>query len=193
MVYTLDEHRHRFAAWSAARAASASTVCRFKAALGVDLIDEIGLPAMARSWDTMPAPEYFNSIHRDLRHRLVRRAPDVLGDGLHRRFTHGVAAKLINVYLKTACIGALPADHPQPESRYRDKLNAIHPPIDRDLLTALKAHRVGGLDPLWARLNKVGWSSFDSEQYEHAIHAIRDVTDGVLWRIEQFRAGQRHS
>lgn len=186
MQYTLDEHRHRFAAWCATRAASSSRVCRFKTAVGTRLIAETDLKAMARSWDTMPEPQYFNSVHRSLRHQMVRLAPDVLGSGPSKQFTHGIAAKLINVYLKAACVGQMPASRPFPGGRHDDKLNAVHPPIDRTLLTALGKHSVGGLGPFWVSFNKIGWSRFDSDQYEHVIRAVREVTNGALWRIERF-------
>lgn len=186
MHYTLDEHRHRFAAWCATRAASSSRLCRFKTADGARLISGTELEVMARSWDAMPEPEYFNSVHRSLRCQMVRLAPEVIGDGPSKQFTHGVAAQLINVYLKAACVGPMPANREAPGGMRDDKLNAVHPPIGRGLLTALERHNVGGLRPIWASLNRTGWSKFDSKQYEHVIQAVREVTNGALWRIEGF-------
>jgi hypothetical protein len=45
------------------------------------------------------------------------------------RFTHGIAAKLVNVYLKSVFVCGGRHDHP--------RVRALHPPIDSLLLDAL--------------------------------------------------------
>jgi len=72
---------------------------------------------------------------------------------------------------------------------HQQKLNAIHPPIDRVLLTALKQGKIGGKISAWNDHLQIGWSSFTSPQYEAVISAVRQVVGHELWRIEEYWAG----
>jgi hypothetical protein len=99
-------------------------------------------------------------------------------------FTHGIAAKLINIYLKGIFVCGGHAAHPNVE--------AIHPPIDSLLLEELYKNNVGGLKKEWTIARKIRWSKFDSNQYEYVINLIRMTSNGSpLWKIESFWCGHQ--
>jgi hypothetical protein len=54
--YTITEHRHRYAAWAASRAAGVSPLCRFTISVGQRVIDKSGLKSIALSIDNLPRP-----------------------------------------------------------------------------------------------------------------------------------------
>lgn len=173
MEYTFNVHRHRFAAWCASTASSASRKCRFSVQLGVKLIEQVGLP----DWlDNFPSPEIFDAEHARMRGRLVQCASTA---SLCGAFSQGIAAKMINCYLKSAFIG------------HEQELNYIHPPIDRILIEALRKTDAGAPGSLiWAEINRNGgWSSMTSELYEDAIARIKQLRPRALWAIEEYWIG----
>jgi len=93
-------------------------------------------------------------------------------------FTHGIAAKLINLYLKAKFTCGGYADHPH--------VAALHPPIDSLLLKAFNRSR-SPKDRL-----PVNWSTFDSKTYQQAIGALRLGRKGLpLWTAESLWQGHR--
>lgn len=171
--YTLPEHMHRFGAWAASRAASV-VGCRFSVLQGKQLLEGTGLQRMALAPDALPEPKSFMAEHRSWRSCMIELAA---GEGL--AFSHGVAAKLINVYLKATVLATGHADHP--------KVAALHPPIDALLLNELRRANFGGNAELWREAARTRWSKFDSEQYEAVIDDIRrGLPAGAgLWRVEE--------
>ncbi|QRM35456.1 hypothetical protein [Microvirga sp. VF16] len=190
--YSFSLHSHRFAAWCAATAASASKKCRFSVLAGVKLIEQSGLSQMAAGWNMLPDPEEFDAYHRGMRERLVALAPFIVGSGPCREFTHGVAAKLINCYLKPLYVVGPSDPQAMPEAQ-QEKLNAVHPPIDRLLLTSLIAADTGPRRVIWRKAKETGWSTFSSADYEAVIEAVRDFTSGELWKIERHWSGYQSS
>lgn len=177
-MYDICEHKHRFATWAAARAAS-SKGCRFSVRQARDLIDEVRyqqlkLRDMLANADTLPSPEKFDQAHAEWRGQ-VRQAAN--GHGIE--MTHGVAAKLLNVYLKAAFVCGGEHDHP--------RVKVIHPPIDRLLLNGLATSPESKKD--WRRFHP--WTGLDSQRYEELIGCIRDaLPEGqALWRIEEHWRG----
>jgi hypothetical protein len=169
--YDIYEHKHRFAAWAAARAAASSPNCRFSVEKGRKLLEAIGFRNLIRNLDNLPNPRMFDKRHRAWRKRILLLArkkgtkTEVLG------MTHGVAAKLINVYLKAIFVCSGHHD----EQRVR----VLHPPIDRLLLGNLGWRKIGS------------WSKFDSETYERVIDCMRErIGRGEsLWKIEEHWQG----
>jgi hypothetical protein len=93
-------------------------------------------------------------------------------------FTHGIAAKLINLYLKAKFTCGGYADHP--------RVAALHPPIDSLLLKAFNRTK-SPTDRL-----PVHWSTFDSQTYQEAIEALREAHKGLpLWTSESLWQGHR--
>lgn len=176
MPYTIDEHRHRFSAWAASRAATVNG-CRFKVEQGKALIESAGLNTLLASPDLLPSTDEFDGCHEEWRNRIIRAA-----QGYDLPFTHGVAAKLINIYFKSAFICGGHHEH--------ERVRSLHPPIDSVLLEELAVQNIGGLQKAWKLAGKIRWSKFDSGQYETVIQNIRKALTGrPLWEVEQFWRG----
>ncbi len=182
--YTIEEHRHRFACWAASRAASVSSVCRFRVEEGVKILEGCGFKP-----NTFALPEYdkFDYEHEKWCNKAwnlvnsdevtdTEKKVKVAGE-----FTYGVAAKLINCYLKARFVcGSNPEDL---------RVKAIHPPIDSLLLKEMKSKfpDIEGVKDL-----KITWSNFDENDYKKAITVIRKITkDEPLWKIEYYWQGFR--
>jgi hypothetical protein len=97
-------------------------------------------------------------------------------------FTHGVAAKLINMYLKTIFVCGGHNSH--------ENVISLHPPIDAVLLKSLRTQDVGGFKEQWKQAEKVKWSKFSSDNYESVIGNIKKaMNDKPLWFIEEYWQG----
>jgi len=123
------------------------------------------------------------------------RLPKVQGiDAGHRRWrksikaqagTHGVsisdgvAAKIINVYLKSRLVCGGYHNHP--------RVRALHPPIDSILLDTLGSID-SGIQGCMDKMGRPAWSKFTSGQYETMIKALRIYarrSAKALWEIEE--------
>jgi len=184
IAYTEQEHRHRYASWCASTAASRSPLCRFKVKQGKELIGQSGLQKWGENWSKLPSKKTFDDEHKEMRDELVNNSKAIGIKG----FTHGVAAKLINVYLKTIYQTSPCKLSPAEEG----KKNALHPPVDDVLMQALikkyKEEGNKGAEESWRGLRSARWSKFGSGQYEKAIKLVREETD-ELWKIEEYFKG----
>jgi len=177
MTYNIEEHKHRYAAWAASRAASTKT-CRFNVLQGKQIIEAVGLDKLLSDPSKLPTPARIDATHREWRESAIRAATskDLTG------FSHGVAAKLVNVYLKGGFVCGGCEAHAN--------VAALHPPIDSLLLDELYTRDVGGLREEWATARQLRWSKFTSEQYEAVIAAIRTAMAGTaLWHVESYWRG----
>jgi hypothetical protein len=176
MNYSIEDHKHRFAAWAAARAAAVKGY-RFSVLRGNKVIEAVGLPDLLSAPARLPRPSEMSEAHREWRARAIASARS-----LNLDFSHGVAAKLINVYLKSGftCAGL----------HQDERVRSLHPPIDRLLLAELKKANVGGFRAEWGSALAVGWSNFDSIQYEKVIDCVKKSTfpDG-MWTVEAYWRG----
>lgn len=176
--FQIAHHHHLFAAWAACRAASVIN-CRFKVSQGRDTLEKSGLSHHLATPDQLPHPSDVDSWHRDRRVQAVKVAKkfDII-------LTHGVAAKLINIYLK--CFFVCGGHHAH------EQIHALHPPIDDEILRALIAGDVGGYKAEWRQARKWRWSKFTSDQYELVIGLIRESLNGrPLWTIEEHWKGNQ--
>src|SRR5271167_3585902 len=98
MVYSIHEHKHRFSAWAASRAASVKN-CRFSVENGKEIIECAGLQQLLVGPEFLPEPQKVDATHFDWRVAIISAAK-----GKRLKFSHGVAAKLINVYLKAGVV-----------------------------------------------------------------------------------------
>lgn len=177
-AYSIAEHNHRFAAWAAATAARASKLCRFNVKQGVNILEGSGFTADF-SVDHLPIPALTDQSHRQWRKTVIDVAQ---AQGLD--FTHGVAAKLINCYLKGRFVCAGYHEH--------ERVQPLHPPIDSVLLKGLAARNVGGYSDDWQRFDAWRWSKYSSEQYEDVLALIRQAMPaGPLWKIELYWQGHQ--
>jgi hypothetical protein len=176
--YTIETHHHRFAAWAAATAARASKLCRFSVKQGFQIIDSIGFGPDFSFPNNLPHPSRFDMIHGTWREKAIYEAKNLKING----FTHGVAAKLINCYLKARFVCG---------PNFNDlNTQLIHPPIDRVLLESLERIDFGGQKAKWKSLKTRGWSNFNSGEYQEAIQILKkSMGHKELWRIEEFWRG----
>ncbi len=176
-MYTIIEHKHRFAAWASGRAANVKG-CRFTVEQGKEIIEKSGLNKIATTIENLPNPDMFDENHREWRKSVINTA-----NNLNISFTHGVAAKLINIYFKSIFVCG---------NQYEDpRVQVIHPPIDSVLLASLYKENIGGLKKDWKIAREAKWSKFNSNQYEDVISAIKQaLPKGVgLWQIEYYWQG----
>jgi hypothetical protein len=173
MQYNINIHKHNFAVWSAATAARASSKCRFKVSQGKAILEKTGFTAKF-TLKNIPSVEKFDEAHRTWRNKVINESKK-----LNLNFSHGVAAKIINCYLKVRFVCS--------ENVGSKKINCIHPPIDSLLLKELARIKFGqnnGKD--WRMFNRLRWSKFNSKQYESVIAAIKnELKEKPLWLIEQ--------
>lgn len=178
MPYGISDHKHRYAAWAAGRASATSSLCRFEVNQAKEILEDIGLDELLSNPDRLPPVAEIDVTHRAWRTAALASAARLRIGG----FTHGVAAKLINVYAKGVLVCAGHHDHP--------KVVALHPPIDSVLLDALYANSQGDLKAAWGRARRARWSKFTSEQYEDVIAAVRQkMGNRPLWEIEEHWQG----
>ena len=174
--FKIENHKHKFAVWAAGRAASV-TGQRFKVKLAKDLIDAIELKRYIDRPDALP--DNFDEEHHVWCKKLIAQSD--------KKISYGVAAKLINVYLKTILVCGGYNEH--------EKVKMIHPPIDRLLFKGLAKCNVGDLKGYWKQhLEKgKGWSQFDEEAYKQVIGKIKECTasDSGLYTIEHFWVGHQ--
>ena len=177
MPYSITDHKHRYCAWAASRAASTKT-CRFNVLQGKSIIEDVGLDKLLQGPHQLPAPNMIDNYHRDWRQTAMTSAAGMKLVG----FSHGVAAKLINVYLKGAFVCGGHASDPS--------VAALHSPIDALLLDALYEANIGQQNEAWAEARRLRWSKLDSDEYERVISAIRTAMSGrPLWEVEEHWRG----
>ena len=134
MAYSIHQHCHNFSAWAASRPASV-VGCRFRVEQGRVLLESIGFVPELDNPEKLPSPNLVDTIHRKWRQRIIHQA-----NKLAIPMTHGVAAKLINVYMKSRFVcGGYSKDF---------RVQALHPPIDGLLLASLAKDNYGGLGQL---------------------------------------------
>lgn len=175
MSYTAGLHQHRLASWAAATAASASSLCRFTVQAGVNILEKAGFNELLSLKD-LPGITDIDAAHKKWRSAVMNAASM---EGI--TFTDGIAAKLINCYLKVRFVCGPDADKPH--------VRALHPPIDRILLDGLARRNVGGFQEKWKQANRWAWSKFTSDQYQEVIDHVRLVVGDEMWKIEEYWQG----
>ncbi len=178
MPYTIEDHKHRFAAWAAGSAASVKG-CRFSVMQAKTILETAGLKLLLGNPDNLPLSDQTDIHHRGWRDNVIQAAQ---AQGL--AFTHGIAAKLINIYFKAGFVCGGYHNH--------ERVCSLHPPIDSLLLDELAARNVGGFRRVWNEARKIRWSNFNSEQYETVIGKIREaMLNNALWEVERYWRGYR--
>lgn len=170
-TYTIDDHRHNFAAWASARAVTRGFTT---VAVLIGALESCGVAAFVRA-------QQFDGIQRaDFDQMHARWCEAVLNKWAAREVpgrSYGRAAKLIAVYLKTMIVVG-------PHSA-TDLARVAHPPIDRILLQNA-ARTIGGEhSSAWRTTN---WTQLDREAYCRLIDQLRaTMREGEpFWRLEQY-------
>lgn len=193
MPYDIDEHRYRFAVWAAGRAYARgkdSSGCTVE--MAKSLIDASGLGEIRTLRDLPVEPSeidqwVFSWITRVRWAARGRHVPNSSGKkavSTKLIFSYGRAQKLVNVYLKSmiVCAGN--------ESDARVKF--LHPPIDRELLAALKKvkplHEAQKYLQLFTDADRLehSWTKFRKCDYVAYLNAIKQFQGSEpLWAVEE--------
>jgi hypothetical protein len=167
--YTIENHIHRFAVWTAARAASTSRLSNAEVLFIIDKInlrEEINM--LCNSTDL-----------NDMKYRIwlreqVKKICEIvsISDWIKfkkDKFCFGLGAKIISIYIKTVEI--IP-------TRGLSLLSRVaHPPIDSVLLKNINKKYNLNLD--------TAWSTFSWETYETVIDQVFEkYGSNPKWKIE---------
>lgn len=181
MTYTIEEHRHRFAGWSAARAAQRGMIGGDNTVL-LQAIEGCGVrEAVHPPVEWSPDAAEFDRAHAGWCRHIVASLRE---RGLpHHTATFGRAAKLVAIYLKSMVVLA---------GRHETSLGRmLHPPIDNILLTSLAEDDDANFREesrqLWRRTR---WTKLDETGYAQIIQSLRaERLDDPFWGIERYWIG----
>ena len=122
-------------------------------------------------------PKTFDRWHDDKCNKIMVAASNIKC----KFFTYGVAAKILNCYLKAIYINEL------------DRYFFLHPPVDRLLLTQLSEVGKSDFFRRYKHFAAKGWSKFDKDDYQSVIEMIKAqlFPDNNLWKIEKHWKGFR--
>lgn len=187
--YSIHDHRFRFAGWCAATAASSSPICRFKVQTGLEILRLSGVSDQFTDWSDIPSSEAeFDELHRKVCRRIleITERSNVNLSGKEGKFTYGIAAKLLNCYLKPIYLVNAGASF---SNKINEKKQAIiHPPIDRVLLKTCKRKE----PEAFRSITNISWSTFTEAQYFYVIKSLREfLVDEPFWKIEYFWDGHQ--
>ena len=162
--YYIEEHVHRYAVWTAARAVQRSFAKTEKIK---NAIEKSGLREAVKS-SAWTDENTFDSFHEVCANKIMEafkneNIPDV---------SYGRAAKIIAIYLKTTVIVA--------SSGADKRCEFIHPPVDRILLSGLC--KLDGL----RNINKDPWTQLSQEKYWGIVNMVRKSNRAFNWKLEYY-------
>ena len=161
----LEDVRHTFATWAAARASQRGCPS-FRTERCITFLGNFRGVLVKFLKENEPAQATFDAHHPAWVREVMRQAAS--------NVTFGRAAKLINVYIKQIVV--LGRDW----ANWRD---CAHPPIDRRLIAAASA-TLATQDATGARwLASQAWTKLTETEYRRAIIALR-LVDPVGWKLE---------
>lgn len=171
--YSYYKHLHNYAVWTAARAAQRgfTTTKNIKFA-----IESTELRILSEGSKGILDSETFDKFHTKCCEGIIAKLNNLakIDNSINTsKITFGRAAKIVNIYIKTAIV------IPTPNS----SLSLIaHPPIDRILLLGLK-------ECLKMKFDNISWTGFDQEAYSKIIAQCRELGYGTalpFWSIEKY-------
>jgi hypothetical protein len=181
--YSIREHRHNFAVWTAARAAQRGLAGATVKAIGEAIASSGLIDTIAPDTTPPTTPESFDALHRIWSGKLCRSLA-----GHCKNVSYGRTAKIVAIYLKTVVV--IPA-----REEDRDFIAVIHPPIDAILLRKIgddkQMHRDVRDCCNKTRERGKGWTSLNEDAYFDVINTFRkhNLHQPAFWMLEQFWAG----
>lgn len=165
-TYNISQHRHNFACWTAARAtqrAYANTRI-ITNAINASKIQE----KLSDLVDQGFTIDEYDQFHKEMTDSITEEL--IKADANKDKTTYGRVAKIIAIYIKTVYVIT------DPESAIS---KVAHPPIDRILLTNLKAEGI--------KINKLDWTNFKKKDYQDLISDLRKLIGNYpFWKLETF-------
>lgn len=162
--FRFDDHVHRFAIWTAARAVSRNFTHSNAVRNAIEL---------TRLRDFVEERLILNSESWSLFHiNTCEQIVSALSRSGAKNASYGRAAKIVAIYLKTAVI--------IPNRTNDSRLEIVHAPIDAILLATLyKAHNL-------SRLRTEKWTLFSKEDYWSLISFLEQLGLPINWRLEAY-------
>lgn len=155
-IYCIAEHIHRYAVWTAARAASKS---RLKNSEIDFIINQVGLREAVNELakDNNVTEQVYRSWLRLKGEEIISVVKEKnWSDFKTKQFSFGLAAKIIAIYIKTAVV--------LPTNGNSSLAKVAHPPIDSILLKSMNTKHQLKLE--------TNWSTFKWERYEKMIDEV---------------------
>lgn len=184
MDYDIQEHRHRFAVWAAARAVARGFTTTEKVKRAIEASD---LRDLVFSSPTKWPTEGVDELHQKWVDQILTKLEEdgVFNEGpdkknrVRKEQSYGRAAKIIAVYLKTCLLMCPHVDH--------DFHSLIHPPIDRTLLQELSNRpEFSKYKSRW-RPVATRWTQLTKKEYLELIASFREAgLDRPFWTIERY-------
>jgi hypothetical protein len=175
MNYGLDQHKHNFSVWAAARAAQrglrGGTVENLK-----DAIESCGLRAFLEDPASLDINKKdFRSYHQGWCRKIIARLAE---KGISEA-SFGRAAKLVAVYIKSRIVIGKDATCPLAK--------IAHPPID-DVLLQNIARSEDIRSPHQSKWKSVRWTKLDEGQYYELVAQLSACLreDEPLWTLERY-------
>lgn len=166
--YTFNEHKHRYAIWTAARAVQRSFTTTDKIAAAVETTT---LRQFAETTEFITGEQY-DLQQAEWCYKLIDCFEPL-------ECSYGRAAKIVAIYLKTAVIF--------PSQGTSALCEVIHPPVDSILLSNLVK---------WRELKELRgerWTTFTSAEYWNVVDIIRTSIGYLNWKLEAFWQPQQQT
>lgn len=162
-LYDFNEHKHRYAVWTAARAVQR----KFTTTNNISkAINKSGLRRFSETDEVYTTDQY--DIEQYTWCIQLIEAFEEVGIAC----SYGQAAKIVAIYLKTAVV--LPGNGNSPNAL------VIHPPIDSILIQAISAF------PELSHLKNKRWTKFSFDKYVDVVGSVRAKFGKFDWTLEEY-------
>ncbi len=165
MEYNFNEHKHRFAVWTAARAVQRNFA---KTKTIIEAIECANLKQFCEL-DTAICQEDFDRKQKEWCNLIIKYFNK---EGETEKRSYGRASKIIAIYLKTSYL--------IPNKGETKNCEVIHPPIDRILLNNLARKQN------IKELQNFKWTNFEDHNYEFVMNTIRNKGLIFNWTLEKY-------
>jgi hypothetical protein len=163
MEYNHNEHKHRFAVWTASRAVQRSWVTTLKIS---QVVQSVQLRDFVENYTNLAEQNEFDELHRNWCVKMIDHFSLA-----NIAASYGRVSKIIAVYFKTSIIISANSDE--------SKIRLIHPPIDRIILKNLPSNV-----PEFKAIKKLNWTQLDQKDYWLMVETIRNKLGFFDWRLE---------
>ena len=171
-TYTIEIHRHNFAAWAAARAAQRSftNVDNLKNALEQCGVREFVLNTASKN----TTAEQYKALHSEWCNGIIGYLDSIGIDNA----SFGRAAKLVAIYVK-AMVVVCDSDC--------ELSKVAYPPIDGLILKSISKDRALPKE-LRQKCTKMKWTQLDEKSYDELIFDLKKyvISDQPMWILERY-------
>ena len=204
--YNSDFHKHILSRWAASRAASQSKGFKFSVELGSKLLlfgtsksqtSDQEFIDYIKQIETFNSQDDFDSWHHQTIVNMItdsyefRQLLDTHNKS-HNNYTYGIAAKLLNCYLKVFFLESFGK---------QNFAEFIHPPVDAILLKALRKDDKKLFNFENSIFTNIGvqkiptWTRINENEYKTIIKLMKEFVssknENGLWKIESFWIGHQ--